>query len=92
MKLTDRSIRALKPAEGRYEKWIDGHKGLGVRVSIEGTKSWVFMYRYQGKLRRMTLGKFPTIGVARANRLHADALEKLEHGIDPAMEAIQERQ
>lgn len=91
MKLTDRSIRSLKPGNARYEKWIDGHKGLGVRVSLEGTKSWVFMYRHQGRLRRMTLGKYPTVGVARANTLHAEALERVEHGIDPATEAIETR-
>lgn len=92
MKFVDRSVRALKPKGKRYEAWIDGYKGLGIRVSVEGTKSWVLLYRHEGRLRRMTLGRYPAVGVAQAGKLHAEAIEKVEHGIDPAAEAIHGRQ
>lgn len=92
MKLNDRSIRALKRRTKRYEAWIDGYKGLGVRVSPEGTKSWIFMYRHGGKLRRMTLGRYPTVTVAQVGILHGEALDKLAKGVDPAAEAIEGHQ
>ena len=57
MKLADGSIQALKPKEGRYEHWVDKYKSLGIWASPEGTKSWIFMYRRGGELRRMTLGR-----------------------------------
>ena len=92
MKLNDRSIRALKPRAGRYEEWISGYKGLGVRVSPEGTKSWIVMYRHGGRLRRMTLGRYPAVTVARVGTLHGEVQERLDKGIDPAREAIGIRQ
>ena len=62
MKFTDRSIDALKPKEQRYEVWEDGRTGFGVRVSPKGTKSWLYMYRFnRGPLR--WLGIVPACGL-----------------------------
>ncbi len=83
MRLTDRSIKALKPKAERYEVWEDGRTGLGVRVSPKGRKSWVYMYRFGGKARRMGLGTYPAISLASANVKHAKAKELLEKGTDP---------
>ena len=91
MKMNDRSIKALKTTGKRYEDWVDGHKGLGVRVGAGGVKTWVFLYRHNGTQRRMTLGRYPKTGVARANALHAEALGKADLGQDPAGEAIEGR-
>jgi hypothetical protein len=66
MRFTDRSISALKPKAQRYEKWEDGRTGFGVRVSTRGRKSWLYMYRFGGKARRMTLGTYPE-GIVRVN-------------------------
>ena len=51
MRFTDRSINALKPEAERYTVWEDGRTGLGVRISPRGRKSWIYMYRFQGKAR-----------------------------------------
>jgi len=87
MKFTDRSIRALKPKAERYEVWEDNGKGLGIRVSPTGRKSWVFMYRFNGKARRMTFGVYGTppknLSLADAHIRRAEALKLLEQGIDP---------
>ncbi len=83
MRFTDRSIAALKPKTERYEAWEDGRTGLGVRVSTKGRKSFVFMYRFNGKPRRMTLGTYPAVGLASARVKHASAKALLEKGIDP---------
>ncbi len=44
----------------------DGRTGLGCRISPKGRKSWVYMYRFGGKARRMGLGTYPVIGLAKA--------------------------
>ena len=62
MRLTDRSVKALKPKAERYEVWEDGRTGLGVRISPAGRKSWIYMYRFSGKARRMGLGTYPANG------------------------------
>ena len=91
MRLTVRGIAALKAKAKRYEVWEDGRTGLGVRVSTVGRKSWVFMYRFNGKPRRMTLGTYPAVGVADARVKHARAKADLEKGIDPGGMEVERR-
>ncbi len=73
MRLTDRSIAALKPKAKIYEVWEDGRTGLGVRMSPKGRKSWNYMYRFEGKARRMTLGTYPVMSLANARVKHDNA-------------------
>ncbi len=91
MKLTDRTIRVLKPKTERYEVWEDGRTGLGVRVSSAGRKSWIYMYRFDGKPRRMTLGTYPAVSLASAHVKHAQAKEALEKGSDPGTLHVERR-
>ncbi len=83
MRFTDKGIAALKPKAAHYEVWEDGRTGLGIRVSPKGRKSWNYMYRFNGKARRMTLGTYPTLTLANAHVKHAQAKEALERGNDP---------
>ncbi len=91
MRLTDKGIAALKPKAERYEVWEDGRTGLGVRVSPKGRKSWIFMYRFDGKARRMTLGTYPALSLANARVKHAQAKETLEQGDDPGTLHVEKR-
>ena len=88
MKFTDRSIAALKPKVERYEVWEAGRTGLGVRVSPKGRKSWVYMYRFDGKARRMGFGVYPMISLASARVEHATAKELLTRGTDPGAQQV----
>jgi len=89
MKFTDRKIKNLKPNKDRYEVW-EGN-GLGIRVAASGRKSWIFMYRYQGKARRMTIGVYPTISVAEAHKAHGKALADLDRDVDPGAKLVEAR-
>ncbi|QQS53324.1 MAG: tyrosine-type recombinase/integrase [Candidatus Competibacteraceae bacterium] len=90
MKFTDRYVLSLKPKATRYDVW-DG-SGLGVRVSVKGRKSWVMIYRFQGKPRYATLGTYPEMSVAQAHEAHRKALAELAQGTDPGAKVVQERQ
>lgn len=83
MKFTNSSIKALKAKSERFEQWEDNGKGFGVRVSPSGRKSWIYMYRYEGRARRMTLGVYPKMTLADAHSAHANARQTLEKGNDP---------
>src|SRR5690606_36299991 len=48
-------------------------------------KSWIFFYHADGKKRRMTLGKYPALGLADARQLHRSALATKASGKDPAL-------
>lgn len=80
MKLTDRQIKNLKPKPERYEVW-EGN-GFGIRIFPTGKKSWIWMYRFEGRIKRMTFGHYPKISVAKAHEAHGKALAELEKGID----------
>ena len=92
MRLTDKGVAALKPKAQRYEAWEDGRTGLGVRVSPQGRKTWVYMYRFDGKARRMGLGTYPTVGLASARVKHAKAKALLDKGIDPGAQQVARNQ
>ncbi len=70
MRFTDRGIAALKAKTERYEVWEDGRTGLGCRVSPKGRKTFIFMYRFDGRARRMGLGTYPLISLASARVKH----------------------
>lgn len=60
VRLTDRSVAALKPKDMRY----DVSDSLRVRVATSGVKTWVFEKRIRGgQLRSHTLGRFPVISL-----------------------------
>lgn len=83
MRFTDRSVAALKPKADRYEKWEDGRTGLGLRISPKGRKTWVFMYRFTGRARRMTMGTYPAVSLADARVAWGKAKKVLDLGTDP---------
>jgi integrase len=87
MKLTVKSIAALKPKAQRYEVW-DG-QGFGVRVTPRGIKSWIWLYRYNGTPRRLTLGNYPALGLADARLRLAEERKKLDAGLDPGEIIVQ---
>ena len=82
----NRSIQALKSMTQRQEDyWDDSFPGFGIRISSSGRKTWFAYYRVGGRKRRLTLGTYPTLGLADARLKARDALHDLQSkGVDPA--------
>jgi Arm domain-containing DNA-binding protein len=57
IKFTDRSLKAIKPpAKPRQLDYFDDSlPGFGLRVSYNGRKSWIVLYRCNGVKGRLTL-------------------------------------
>ena len=83
MKFTDKAIKNLKPRDQRYEVAEDNGKGLVLRVSPSGNKSFVYVYRFAGRLRRMTLGNYPGTTLEDVHVLHSEARKLRKKNIDP---------
>ena len=88
VRLTVRGLEALRPAQDRTDYFDESLPGFCVRVSSSGAKSFAVMYRFAGRLRRLTLGSHPPLGLADARELARDALRKAALGKDPAAEKL----
>lgn len=91
-KLTDKSLRALKPTDA--EQTIGDGGGLWVRILPKtkgGTINFYYRFEFHGKERRFNCGSYPetTLAQARENRNAARTQVKL--GIDPALKEQQDR-
>src|SRR5476651_2184431 len=81
MALTDVKIRAAKPAANPYR--LAHIAGLYLLVSPAGGKLWRWNYRYDGKQKTMSFGKYPDVSLADARDAHQDARKALAKGDDP---------
>lgn len=89
---TARGIAGIKPpAKGRIEYWDSGIPGFGMRVSATGVKTWITMYRHNGRKRRHTLGVYPAMTLADANEKARHSLNMAANGNDPAAEKTSAR-
>lgn len=85
LKWTTRAIEALKVAK-RTDFTDPDTKGLALRVTPTGAKSWALLYRRKGdaKKRRLTLGEFPALGLADARAMAEAKKVMIRAGTDPA--------
>ena len=92
-KLTDLFVeRAKPPPHGRIEYFDAAFPGLALRITDNGGKSWCAFYRFKGRLRRFTIGRYPAIKPVQARREAAAALERVREGVDPAEEKQAQRE
>ena len=84
VKLTDRLIQSISPGSKRIEYWDAKMPGFGLRVAPSGRKTWILMYRTQGRLRRLSLGIYPSLFLADAREEAGDAQHAVAKGTDPA--------
>jgi integrase len=89
--LTVRSIEGLKPGRTRYEVFDALTPGLAIRVTPSGHKSWVLLYRYHGRLRRLTLGRYSDRKLAEARKEAVRARNSVLNDADPASDKQDER-
>jgi integrase len=101
--LTDRALKALKPAPTgkRLELWDSIVPGLGIRVTDRGVKTFVLLARYPGSPinpktgaanpTRRALGEYGALTLDKARDKARDWLKLIEAGTDPAEQAERQR-
>jgi integrase len=57
--------------------------GLYLQVSKNGSRSWIFRFKQNGRVRDMGLGSLATIGLAKARELAAECRRRHLSGMDP---------
>jgi integrase len=91
-KLLATTIGNIKPpATGRDEHPDSVVKGLELRISCTGARSWSLLYKFNGVNRRYTLKANPK-DVTAARKEADQALAQVRAGIDPGVEKKAKRQ
>lgn len=93
IKMTDKAIENLTAPVGKRVEYFDaGYPGFGLRVSatkgetdnkVKIRRTWVFLYRFGGKLHRLSFGAYPALSLANARKQASAALSLISEGKDP---------
>lgn len=82
---TARWVETVNPPEkGQVDYFDTKPPGVGLRITNSGRKSWFVMYRSGGRLRRLTLGTYPTLTLVEARSQATTAKHAVAQGVDPA--------
>ena len=82
MALTDAAVRNAKPAQ-KPVKMFD-ERGLFLLVQPSGGKLWRLKYRFLGKEKKLSLGRYPDVTLKMARERRDEARTILANGADPA--------
>ena len=74
---------AKPPAKGQIEIFDRGYPGLLLRVSYGGGKCFAMFYRFDNRLRRLTLGWHPAMTLGEAREAWREARRLVAMGQDP---------
>lgn len=83
--ISNAAAKAAQPQTRAYKMFDAG--GLHLFVAPTGLKSWRLKYRFHGKEKLLTLGRFPDLSIAAARSAREEAKEQLRAGEDPARQA-----
>jgi integrase len=88
MRLTEREIDRLACPPGSRDKLVfdDVQKGLAVRVTVTGSKTYLAQYTISGQKRRVPLGACSAISLTKAREACVGIMGNRAHGIDTAAE------
>lgn len=87
MALSDTAIRSAKPRLKPTK--LGDEKGLFLLIQPSGGKLWRLKYRFGGKEKKLSLGRYPEITLKEARRRRDEAREKIALGRDPGIEKRQ---
>jgi integrase len=87
-RLTDRKLKALKPASARYDVMDSDVAGFGVRVSERGHRTFMLIARYPGSPNptRRAIGEYPALSLEQARERAREWRQLIRRGIDPKAE------
>lgn len=75
--------RMSKPSQAQVDIFDQQLPSFGLRISKSGTKSFFVTTRVHGRLKRITLGRWPALGLADARARAGAILEQARSGFDP---------
>lgn len=89
MPLNDLRCKNAKPKTKAYKLSDTG--GLYLYITPTNNKIWRVKYRYLGKEKTLTLGRYPAVSLQGARKLRDEAKEQLRNGNDPSSEKAEQK-
>jgi integrase len=88
MKLTERKIETLEVEHGRKDRLLfdDAQRGLAVRVTATGGRSYLCQYTLHGQKWRVPLGACSAVSLAKAREAAAAVMGDVAKGRNPVAE------
>lgn len=84
--LEHHEIKAMKAPDKPIDYFDTEERGLILRLSKAGTKTFAYRYRFNGKIRRFRIGRFPDVSLAQARKRVRGLRVDIDNGIDPQAE------
>ena len=75
--------KAAKPKEKDYT--LNDGSGLTLLIKSNGTKRWLFIYRFEGKQNRLGFGTYPNTSLENARRKTEEARMQIANGNNPVI-------
>jgi len=85
----ERLSKLPTPDKGRIEYFDTKQQKLRLRITSTGAKSFAVVKKFNGKPKRVTLGQWPELSIAKARNEAIKVLDELRQGIDPVKEKHQ---
>lgn len=79
--LTDTRVKTAKPQDKIFK--LTDERGLHLSVYPNGSKLWQMRYRFEGKQKTASLGKYPQVSLAEAREKRDQMRKQVANEIDP---------
>lgn len=80
--LTEASCKAAKPKRNMY--YLNDGGGLRLRIKANGSRSWIYRFRIDGKENTNSLGTYPQVSLQVARVKLAEAKQHVSKGDNPS--------
>ncbi len=84
MSLTATKLDSLRPKLERYT--VSDGRGLFIDITPNGSMSWIFRYRLNGKQEKVTIGPYPEFSLKVAREKRDSLAVDVANGVSPAEE------
>ena len=84
LKLNEKMLRDAEPIAGKsYQVFDTEILGLAARINSSGMRGFTLDYRFAGRQRRMTIGRWPEWSVTAARERAKELRRMIDEGMDP---------
>ena len=83
MPLSDKWLKSLHDKAYEGKAFLSDKEGLGAKVSPKGRVSFIYQYRFQGKVSSITMARYPDMSIKEAREWLPKFRNWIKQGINP---------